>query len=70
MRLATCTCVACKHHPAEPVTADCRRYIAVDGSKAHCAFQPEHCAAFTTKFEETDPEPVPTGEFEQPALLF
>ena len=49
MRLATCTCVACKHHPAEPVTWDCKRYVAADGSKAGCCYQESECAAFTVK---------------------
>ena len=81
MRPATCTCVECKHHPAEPSprTHLCKRFVCAYKPKGLVCYEAADCAAFTvkgrkaktvaapgpTKFEEKELEPVEVGEGEQ-----
>jgi len=82
VRPATCTCVECRHHPAEPSprTHLCKRFVCAYKPKGLVCYEAADCAAFTVKGRkakpvavpprEADLEPAPTGEFEQPVLLF
>jgi len=51
VRPATCTCVECRHHPAEPSprTHLCKRFVCAYKPKGLVCYEAADCAAFTVK---------------------